>query len=278
MKIDALFRSDAPYRHQGLLQVAGLLCCIAGAWMSGTALDHDWSMRIHLALGVWPQFWSWITWTALGAVCMMLLAAISQDDPRRLACMLWCILIGGAMVHAIKNGIDIPRPLAYFEQAHIPFNPIGDRLYRRSMPSGHSASAWCTAAILVLSAKRFSLPLPWAMIWCGLATLQSLSRVVVGAHWLSDVLVGAGIAMLLTPLIWRSRLTQQLRPAALPGRADKVIALMMAAGIAAVMLGYTGHGPIGIGEALVCLATFVGAAHWWARPPQAALSRTAEPS
>jgi len=188
---------------------AGVVCCVLGGVMSGTPIDHELSTALHETLAAWPAFWSLLSWSALGVTCLMIASWFSLQDPRRLICLLWCILIGGALVHLIKHLVDVPRPLLWFELQHLDFQPIGERLHRRSMPSGHTACAWATAVIMWQSTARgMRARGPWMLLWGVLASLQGLSRIVVGAHWCSDVLVGAGIALLVTPLIWRSALTQ----------------------------------------------------------------------
>ena len=62
----------------------------------------------------------------------------------------------------------------------------------------------------------------WRHLWWVLAALQALSRVVVGAHWPSDVLVGSGMGLLLAPLTWRMQASARLagwlrRPAVCQG-------------------------------------------------------------
>lgn len=54
-----------------------------------------------------------------------------------------------------------------------------------SFPSGHAATAFAAAIILAARFPRWRWPL------LGLATLIALSRVVLGAHWPSDIAAGA---------------------------------------------------------------------------------------
>jgi membrane-associated phospholipid phosphatase len=67
----------------------------------------------------------------------------------------------------------------------------------KSFPSGHATAAWLTLIILLLFQYRskrtqrivLSLIIFWGCIVCG-------SRIVVGAHYLSDVLFASMIAIL----------------------------------------------------------------------------------
>ncbi len=57
----------------------------------------------------------------------------------------------------------------------------------RSFPSGHSTGAWAAATILANQYPKYRVV---PVLAYGTATVMSYSRMVVGAHWLSDVVVG----------------------------------------------------------------------------------------
>lgn len=67
------------------------------------------------------------------------------------------------------------------------FNDDGARKLHVSFPSGHSTGAWAAATILAHQYPSHHI-VPIAAY--GTATAISYSRMVVGAHWLSDVVVG----------------------------------------------------------------------------------------
>ncbi len=58
---------------------------------------------------------------------------------------------------------------------------------RRSFPSGHATGIWATATVL---AHQYPTGRIVPIVAYGTATAVSYSRMVVGAHWLSDVVVG----------------------------------------------------------------------------------------
>ena len=68
----------------------------------------------------------------------------------------------------------------------------------KSFPSGHTANAWITLPLVVLIPYEKSAKLKWwiafAVLW---GSMVALSRVIFGAHFLSDVLVGSYITILL---------------------------------------------------------------------------------
>jgi undecaprenyl-diphosphatase len=77
-----------------------------------------------------------------------------------------------------------------------------------SFPSGHACNAFMVAAFLAqrFRRKRYGL--------YGLATLVALSRIYLGVHYPSDVLVGAGLGLSITWLVLsfrplRNRMTRE---------------------------------------------------------------------
>jgi len=81
--------------------------------------------------------------------------------------------------------------------------PTGDNELK-SFPSGHTANAWIGLAYIIFSQQikmiKVNHFIIGAVIW---GTLVALSRVVLGAHFLSDVLVGSYITIFLFILLER---------------------------------------------------------------------------
>lgn len=187
--------------------IVGTAAIAGGLLLMGHPLDRTWSLALNQGLGGWPEFWSFLTWSGLGICGLLLLTACSAGEPRRVAGMLVALLIGGLLVHALKRGLQVERPLAVFGVDHPVFQVIGESLHKGSMPSGHSATVWAVAGLLFLREGAGSV---WRHAWWALACLQALSRIVVGAHWPSDVLVGSGIGLLLSAGVWHLGITQRL--------------------------------------------------------------------
>jgi len=106
-----------------------------------------------------------------------------RDAFRSAARGLAVLAVTGALVVVTKRIVRAPRPLHVLgpEQVRVLLEP----LHLMSFPSGHSA----TAAALAMWASRE--PSAGTRLWPWLfAFLCGLSRVYVGAHWVTDVLAG----------------------------------------------------------------------------------------
>jgi membrane-associated phospholipid phosphatase len=95
------------------------------------------------------------------------------------------VVIGGQILltNGIKDVLDRVRP---------EFNPIAETL-GPSFPSGHSAAAAAFFGAVALLMSRGRTPLPRALIVGSAAALAAgvaCSRVMLGVHWLSDVVAG----------------------------------------------------------------------------------------
>ena len=86
-----------------------------------------------------------------------------------------------AAVNSLKYSFRVMRP---------------DGSTRNSFPSGHTATAFMTATMLH---KEYGHRSPWYSIGgYTLATLTGVTRQLNNRHWMSDVMVGAGIGILAT--------------------------------------------------------------------------------
>ncbi|NVK32435.1 MAG: phosphatase PAP2 family protein [Gammaproteobacteria bacterium] len=101
----------------------------------------------------------------------------------------WTIAIAviGAAVAAggLKDFFDAPRPsMENVYQLHV----IGPEVKTRSFPSGHTLTAFTGLGLIALLRQQY--------LWLVMAALVALSRMAMGAHWLADVLFGAGLGLL----------------------------------------------------------------------------------
>jgi membrane-associated phospholipid phosphatase len=148
-----------------------------GQW--GVDHRHDWSTD---AL----QLFTWLGDTRLIVPLALVLAIVEyvRRPSRWILPFLLAVVAGNVLlVTGIKDVLDRVRP---------EFNPMAETL-GPSFPSGHSAGAaafWCAVALLVARGRT---PHQRALIFgiaAGVAAGVACSRVMLGVHWLSDVIAG----------------------------------------------------------------------------------------
>jgi len=104
------------------------------------------------------------------------------DDRRREAVLLAVsIVLGGALFLFLKFFINRPRPYQVIAGSKVLTVEGGS-----SFPSGHSKNAF--SAVVILGKGRAE---RWRILLYAFAVVVSFSRVYVGLHYPSDVLVGA---------------------------------------------------------------------------------------
>ena len=98
----------------------------------------------------------------------------------------------GIAVNVLKVLFGRGRPRTFEMDGAFVLAPLTiDPIYA-SFPSGHATTAFAFAATIALFAPRYRVGL------LALATMLAISRVVVGAHYLSDVLAGAMLGIAFT--------------------------------------------------------------------------------
>jgi undecaprenyl-diphosphatase len=151
-------------------------------------------------------FFTIVTWFGNGWVAIPLAGtALFFFTPRRfLSRTLLIAAVAGTLTGIgntqIKHRIDRARPCAFFSRASGPgagyrVHVLGERLEQHSFPSGHSATAFSAATILVLFIKRK------AFLFYAGAFLVAWSRIYVGAHFPLDALGGAILGCALPAII-----------------------------------------------------------------------------
>ena len=105
--------------------------------------------------------------------------------------MLLVQAVGGIIVNILKYAFGRPRPSKFFATGSAEFDPFVIFKTSDSFPSGHSQAVW--GAMMSL---WFIYP-PLRPLYVVLAVLGSLSRLIVHKHYLTDVIAGALISILL---------------------------------------------------------------------------------
>jgi membrane-associated phospholipid phosphatase len=163
-----------------LMRSSGTLVSIdrsAGQW----GQDHatSWStdaIQLVTDLGAW-----WFVVALAVVVCVVEYVRVPN---RWIPFFLLTVLVGEiVLVNAVKQLLDRVRPT---------FNPIAETL-GPSFPSGHSATAAAFYAAVALVAARRRSPRTRSVL-AGVAVAVAIgvaaSRVLLGVHWMSDVLAG----------------------------------------------------------------------------------------
>lgn len=119
----------------------------------------------------------------------MLLMAYGNDAHRETGQLLSSAYMGaGIITFGMKRLIGRKRPL-------------DETLGNPAMPSGHASIIFSVATVLGYRYPKWRMPL-----YIG-AGLVSFSRIYLGRHYTSDVVVGAGIGTAMGVLVWHKRAT-----------------------------------------------------------------------
>ena len=114
-------------------------------------------------------------------------------------------LVFGLFIQLVKNLVNAPRPSGVGD---ININFLEPVFQSNSFPSGHTASIFIVCLIwlkVALTNTRGYQIHYFVIVLCALVV--SLTRVIVGAHWLSDVLASILFAWLFTELFLKHFLT-----------------------------------------------------------------------
>ncbi len=115
------------------------------------------------------------------------------------AFLIFCsVLVSGGLVKVLKTFIGRARPV-FFEALDMTgfFPPSLDWAFN-SMPSGHTAISFAGLVMIGMLAPKYKI-----VTWT-LAIMIGVSRIALGAHWPTDVILGAFIGMVVADFVkWR---------------------------------------------------------------------------
>lgn len=154
------------------------------------------------AIGQMGRSEGWLTLSILTYIAINLARLHRPQGPRvpryrwltrHINLFFFSLLASTAIVHLLKNLIARGRPALWYGNGDYGFSwPFLRSFPYDAYPSGHTQVAFAVAAVLALMAPR------WRHTFFLLAGLVALSRIVNGAHYLSDAVAGAFISVAMT--------------------------------------------------------------------------------
>jgi membrane-associated phospholipid phosphatase len=124
------------------------------------------------------------------ALCLIAAMLFYYKRKQQGLSLLYSFLISGLAVQLIKNLVSAPRPKLFFEAGqYLHFIDGVSLANASSFPSGHTATAFAIATVMVIMMKNKS----WQLLVLLAAVLVGYSRIYLAQHFLLDVLVGAVI-------------------------------------------------------------------------------------
>jgi membrane-associated phospholipid phosphatase len=164
---------------------------LAGAIYFGELQSSSFLFINQFTQGLPDVVWAGLTFLGNGWGVFAISFPLLLLAPRLLTAEIFSGAIAGIASSILKTLFDLPRPASVLSDGS--FYRLGEPLLHKSFPSGHTITAFAIASALYFSfnqEKRKPL-LPLFI----LAGMVGLSRSAVGAHWLTDVLGGAGVGI-----------------------------------------------------------------------------------
>jgi membrane-associated phospholipid phosphatase len=192
----AIFRERAL-----LLSFLALLLLIFGIWITVTDKAQGFRLLTGYHSTATDFFFRYITHLGDGIFIIVSGILIGKRKQYILsACILISYMLSGIFAQLGKKLLNLPRPKAWFEA-------LGETVYevpgvevhmKGSFPSGHTASVFAMAAVLVLM-----LPYRWySWLLLGLACMVGYSRIYLSQHFPVDVWGGAMIGTFSGSVVW----------------------------------------------------------------------------
>ena len=146
-------------------------------------------------------FFSYFTFLGDGRMIAVYALILFFVKYRFVIILLLSNLFAGITTSVLKLYVfdDVLRPRKYFENIYeLRLVPGVDTYFHNSMPSGHSATAFCVFTCFALFSKNKNTGFLFFMIAC----LTGFSRIYLNQHFLSDVIAGSGIGVFFALLIY----------------------------------------------------------------------------
>jgi membrane-associated phospholipid phosphatase len=181
-----------------ILIVLGLLALLIDRAAAHFIYDHV-SARTHKFLDRithYAKAGHWLAAAVLALVGGALARHFGVKDPDVVLLITYSLAfiasltLGSAVLHAIKLVLGRRRPRDDMEMGLYGFVPLSFNLDYNSFPSGHALTICCVAVIFTCV-----WPFLWPL-WFAIAAVLAVTRALLTAHFLSDILIGAGIGLI----------------------------------------------------------------------------------
>jgi membrane-associated phospholipid phosphatase len=181
-----------------ILIVLGLLALFIDRGLTHFIYDHV-SAKSHKFLDGITHYAKAGHWLAAAILALIVAALLKHFDLLEYQATLMInyslafiamLTLGSAVLHAIKLVLGRRRPRDDMEMGLYGFVPFAFNLEYNSFPSGHALTICCVAVIFTCV-----WPMLWPL-WFAIAGLLAVTRALLTAHFLSDVLIGAGIGLI----------------------------------------------------------------------------------
>jgi len=185
----------APAPLRPAFVIAALLAVASGAMLLSGA-DRTLFLAINQAMSALPvPLLAGLSLVGLGLYAVLLFTPALALSPRVFAAAVLAAPVAGLLAQGGKRLFQVPRPLAVLGEGEV--HVVGLALSgSNSLPSGHSVTAATCMTVLILALRaerRTPLALAAIVLFGGLVMV---SRIGVGAHWPSDVLLGGACGVL----------------------------------------------------------------------------------
>ncbi len=158
-----------------------------------------------------PVFWAWMTSLGDTSVAVVLIWLFLPKNSQALVRLSFVFVLGSILSPVIKHYFDYPRPLGVLGNSVV---VVGPALQTHGFVSGHTLTAFLVAALVFYNYQT-----RWMFGAIFVAALVGVSRIMVGAHWPADVLIGALVG-------WGAGILAITLANAIPQKAEKYLTFL----------------------------------------------------
>lgn len=161
------------------------------------ALHQRWAAIVHRTTD-WAKGSHWLTISCVVFAGSWFVQRFMGINPvlmsaqRTSLAFLASLAVASIILHSVKVLLGRRRPRDELELGLYGWRPLRFDLQYDSFPSGHALTIFCVAVTLAGALPSL------ACLWFAIAAYLALTRALLNSHFLSDVLIGAGTAMIVT--------------------------------------------------------------------------------